>query len=395
MAPVPKNAVQDLGEINMGDAERLADFLCWAMDHYPAKRYMLVFSDHGYGWEPNGHERDGLKESDSAVMRDDTNGFTWITTPGLQKALNAAPSPIVVVGFDACSMDMLEVAYQLRNTGARVFMASQNEEDYCGYDYEKLFTAMRARPATITEREIGIMMVDGFMSANNRDCPKWPSTHAALDLTTMDTLGTTIDGLAAAILANPGDKDAVRSAASDVLSAAEQTVIRERHSPYMNGFAFGTNIFFPAAKMDSRYNSKELEFLRYTRWRTFLDAYLKNGMASTWIGEARKGLYEEEGDGHVDLIAFCRGLAPDEGDIRVNVTGAPAKYGYTTPQGNALLSRGGRLKVQALVQDGVESARFVGWYVEGHIALDNPISSVTTLTAYGEGSVTAVFSNDD
>lgn len=402
MKPTPGNAVQSLGEINTADEERLADYLYWAMDHYPARRYMLILSDHGYGWEPDGHERDDVEPSGGlsgvrpdAVVRDDTNGFEWITTPGLQKALKAAPSPVAVVGFDACSMDMIEVAYQLKDTGAKVFLASQNEEDYCGYDYDRLFAALRERPAEITEREIGTLMVDGFMDENRSGCPKWPSTHAAIDLTAMDVLGGAIRDLVASIVADPDNRVVVRSAAASVISATESAVIREDHAMYMNGLAFGTNIYFPSGSVDSRYTPSALLFVRDTRWRSFLDAYVRNDWASTWIGRARKGLYEEEEDGHVDLLAFCRGLVPEVGDIRVTVSGTPAGWGYTNPQGRALLSQGDRMKVQALVQDGVENARFEGWKVKGLIVLDDPSSSETTLTAYGGGSVTAVFSSGE
>jgi len=50
MAPLPKNALQDLGEVNMGDPAALSDFVQWGKSAYPAKRYMLVIWDHGQGW---------------------------------------------------------------------------------------------------------------------------------------------------------------------------------------------------------------------------------------------------------------------------------------------------------------------------------------------------------
>ena len=50
MEPLPQNALQDLGEVNMGDGQVLADFVQWATQAYPAKRYMLDIWDHGQGW---------------------------------------------------------------------------------------------------------------------------------------------------------------------------------------------------------------------------------------------------------------------------------------------------------------------------------------------------------
>lgn len=38
----------DLGKINMADPAQLASFICWAKSAYPAKRYLLLLSGHGY-----------------------------------------------------------------------------------------------------------------------------------------------------------------------------------------------------------------------------------------------------------------------------------------------------------------------------------------------------------
>src|SRR5262249_49999789 len=50
MEPLKENAVEDIGEANMGDPKVLADFVRWGRQKYPAKRYMLVIWDHGQGW---------------------------------------------------------------------------------------------------------------------------------------------------------------------------------------------------------------------------------------------------------------------------------------------------------------------------------------------------------
>ena len=50
MKPTVANAVENLGEVDMGDGKVLADFVEWGMAKYPAKRFMLVIWDHGQGW---------------------------------------------------------------------------------------------------------------------------------------------------------------------------------------------------------------------------------------------------------------------------------------------------------------------------------------------------------
>ena len=42
--------VADLGEVNMADGATLVDFVTWAMQKYPADKYVLILSDHGMGW---------------------------------------------------------------------------------------------------------------------------------------------------------------------------------------------------------------------------------------------------------------------------------------------------------------------------------------------------------
>lgn len=50
MLPTVQNAIEDVGEKNMGDGATLAGFVQWAKNKYPAHRYMLVVWDHGQGW---------------------------------------------------------------------------------------------------------------------------------------------------------------------------------------------------------------------------------------------------------------------------------------------------------------------------------------------------------
>ncbi|MER3376333.1 MAG: clostripain-related cysteine peptidase [Allomuricauda sp.] len=51
--PVRNSAVQNLGEINMGDPKALRDFINWGISNYPAKKYALIIWDHGDGWRFN------------------------------------------------------------------------------------------------------------------------------------------------------------------------------------------------------------------------------------------------------------------------------------------------------------------------------------------------------
>ena len=47
---IGSDLVMDLGEANMADGDTLTDFITWAVENYPADKYVLVLSDHGMGW---------------------------------------------------------------------------------------------------------------------------------------------------------------------------------------------------------------------------------------------------------------------------------------------------------------------------------------------------------
>jgi len=49
MLPTPGFALEDLGEMNMGDPNTLSSFVNWATANYPADNYALVLWNHGSG----------------------------------------------------------------------------------------------------------------------------------------------------------------------------------------------------------------------------------------------------------------------------------------------------------------------------------------------------------
>ncbi len=405
MEPVPSAAVQDLGELNMADKATLADFLCWAMDNYPADRYFLGFSNHGLGWEIDEGEYDNWATSEARQGggRDDTNGKLYLSNRAIQEAIDLAPADLAVVGFDACDMDMIEVLYQLRNTGAKVFLGSQNTEDYWGWDYVALLSALQARPGDITETEIGSLVCNTFMDNNERYTPFYNSTQAAIDLGKIESLSGDISILADAMRLSHNDKGKVKAAAEKVSQSVRQAVICERHSSSMDGKIFGMNIYFPDKSIDPKYNAETIDFATGTTWKSFLEAYFEQDLKSTWIGKARKGLWEEyewedpsTDFGHIDIIGFCQALKPEADSIRVNISASPADIAEAVPSGGMILKYGEKTTLEVKLKDVPDANgwHFVKWITYGKSILANPLSASTTLTAYGDGSATAIFAED-
>ena len=167
-----KDVVATLGETNMGDPNVLQDFLAWGAKNYPAEHYLVVIWNHGAGWDDENIYRSvkrGLKRNVSykkssvgetvrgaagavpiahvramskrpfkralfsttiqqavpkrAIAFDD-QAEDFLDNIELKRVLTAAKKSfggkIDVLGMDACLMNMVEVAYQVRNTAAGI-----------------------------------------------------------------------------------------------------------------------------------------------------------------------------------------------------------------------------------------------------------------------------------
>jgi len=177
---VPSN----LGETNTGDPRELVRFIVWAIKAYPAKRYALVLWNHGTGWKEDdlyrlakssGVYRPDLERTLSPIIvrmiertrrpplfaptinavlargigYDDTS-CDFLDNAEMKRALSAAllfcdVDKLDLVGFDACLMNMIEVAYQLRGE-TRYVVGSQETEPAEGWPYDKILKELVARP---------------------------------------------------------------------------------------------------------------------------------------------------------------------------------------------------------------------------------------------------------
>lgn len=99
MTTIASPVVQSLGEVDMGDPQTLVDFVTWAMQSYPAKKFALVMSDHGGGW--TGGFSDMSTASDDLSMPEIVGAMDQIRQNTGQK--------LELLGFDACLMGQIEV----------------------------------------------------------------------------------------------------------------------------------------------------------------------------------------------------------------------------------------------------------------------------------------------
>ena len=160
MTPTASNALSDLGERNMGSPTTLTNFITWVWLNYPADRYALVLWNHGGGWRDRSPARSPLER---AVCWDDGNSGDCLYMKEVRTAIQNASHTFDLIGFDACLMGHLEVAYELRNVisadGAMV--GSEETEPGDGWSYDTILSWLASNP-TATPKQLGTTIVDKY-----------------------------------------------------------------------------------------------------------------------------------------------------------------------------------------------------------------------------------------
>src|SRR3546814_6103863 len=142
--------VADMGDVNTGDPQVLADFSTQGIADYPAANYALVISDHGASWpgvggdESTEHDSLTLDEIESAIAG-------GLEASGVEK--------LDLLGFDACLMATYEVASVLAPHADRM-LASQELEPGHGWNYASL--QVIADDPSIGVDPLGSELIDGF-----------------------------------------------------------------------------------------------------------------------------------------------------------------------------------------------------------------------------------------
>ncbi|MCY3022475.1 MAG: clostripain-related cysteine peptidase [Planctomycetota bacterium] len=231
LTPRAANAWQSLGPTDMGVPQTLTDFVNWGIVNAPAARYALVLWDHGSGWGPRAA---GIAPVVKAVCYDDTSGHA-LTTQDLRTALQGVATNIDLIGFDACLMDMIEVAYEVK-AEASVFVASEQLEDAAGWPYDTILQALVANP-DMSAAGLGTAIVNLYGASPTGST----GTMAAIDLTQVQGLADAISAFADTVLAESNQEWDVISASRDGAHYYDDTAFRDLQS-FMSGVAtFATN----------------------------------------------------------------------------------------------------------------------------------------------------------
>jgi hypothetical protein len=349
-----EDMVADLGETNTGDPAVAIDFFTWGIKSFPADRVMTVIWNHGSGIDEADVYRRARRATvrrgqgptptpgrDAAVPKQrirtvassrfrralfSTTVNTAITTRAiayddtsrdfldnaelkkvLAKVASRTGRSIDVLGLDACLMNMVEVAYQLRDFVGHI-VASEELEPGDGWPYDRVLKDLDAKP-TARGAEVSKAVVarylDSYVAAD-------AITSAALDVARVESVAKAVDRLAGACMKALADdseyvafsralkatqrfdtKDFVdlgdfcaqlasRTARTDVkkacaavttsLSGAAPFVLKHGHKGAGLARATGAAIYFPTVN-DAQLTYDTLDFAKDTRWGKLIARY--------------------------------------------------------------------------------------------------------------------------
>lgn len=189
--------------VDMGDYKRVVDFMKWSKEKFPAKRYMLIVWNHGTGWMDPRTEQKG-------ISFDDETG-NYIRTPQIGQILKEA-GKVDILAFDACLMQMAEVAYEVKDH-ADVIVAAEETVPGLGFPYDLFLGAMDKKPE-MTNEQVGGIMVEGFKMFY--DAAKRNANLSAIRASKVSGLAQRMSSFAR-LAKEVGDLDALKAARNGVM----------------------------------------------------------------------------------------------------------------------------------------------------------------------------------
>lgn len=158
--------LMSLKDVDMGDYRNFVNFVKWGVDNFPARHYFVAIWNHGTGW--NFYPM-GFRASDSLyedISMDDNTG-NKITTEQMGVALAEIKQYIGrnvdIYGSDACLMQMMEVATEIKDSVDYV-VGSEDLEPGEGWPYET-FTRKWAAAPEMTPAQVSVLLSKEYLAA--------------------------------------------------------------------------------------------------------------------------------------------------------------------------------------------------------------------------------------
>jgi hypothetical protein len=294
-------SVREMGEVNMGAASTVAEFLTFAREFYPANRYVMAFYDHGMAWYGS--------------CLDETNGRDMLTMEEMRQGLTEGGGVDLVLFTAPCNMGSLEAAYEVRDQ-TEIYIGSENTSGYIWWrdPMGDISAALHANPQ-ISNHELAQVVIDALESWSVQwETEAWAGTltMSAVRTDRLATVAARVDALSEAYLTREDhfrelieavrprltsfgpylfdihtlaqelleeeEDQEIRAALLGLLEAMDDAVLAEASGPSWPG-AQGLTIFLPDqanAERLAQYTgvTMGLDFVENTRWDELLTSYL-------------------------------------------------------------------------------------------------------------------------
>lgn len=267
---------------DMGDWLHLQDFILWAKEAYPAKRYMLIINSHGTGWKSN----QAAPHYSKGISYDYYSG-NHVTTEQLGRVFEAAGKIDVYVN-DACLMMDAAVLYEI-GRHADFVVGSEETTSIALTNADQMLAQLAAEPEADAGKAAGFAfnsltprllnqysvarmsgleglapLVNDFCSAAARSGEK-KLFKAALKKTVSFADPEYKDMGQFLALVKDGTKDeALRSSAVRLLDHLTGQLVARNVATGKYAPAKGVSFYFPETYIDPAFN--QLKFARSIHW---------------------------------------------------------------------------------------------------------------------------------
>ncbi|HNW10674.1 MAG TPA: clostripain-related cysteine peptidase, partial [Candidatus Rifleibacterium sp.] len=187
--------VKDMGEMDMGDYRQFVAFAKFVKENYPAKHYCFTIWNHGSGWKNKGTSAiyRGISYDDSSNNHI-TNAQLGTAVAEVSKILG---QKIDILNFDACLMQMVEVAHAVKDNVVYM-VASEELEPGKGAPYDDI---LRGVKAGMNAQAYALNWVNAFAKSYNGGSQGFDeSTQSALDMSKFGPVVDSVNGLAKALM---------------------------------------------------------------------------------------------------------------------------------------------------------------------------------------------------
>ncbi len=222
----PEITVSSNHEANMGDALTLKKFIDSCKIQYPADNYALILSNHGNGpSKKSGSFINIYDKTKSRAICQDITDEDILYTAEITDILTSGES-VDLLGFDACLMGSIEVAYQYRpgNGGfdSGVMVASPPVLIVDGWKYDNIFERIKEgggdnggadtivgglelyyAPSTMTALQLGGIIVEEQRDSTQSDATQ---SLACYNLSNVNSVKTAVDTLSVSVSLNTNNE---------------------------------------------------------------------------------------------------------------------------------------------------------------------------------------------